>query len=157
MKLWKISGKFFLIIISIVLVTLSLCSPRQKVPAIDWSYDLDSALTIAAQSQKPLMIDFMATWCPPCKAMEETTFVDPAVIAKSKKFVTVRIDVDKQSEIANKYNGNARKYGGVGIPNLLFITAGQDTLRHIVGFFYPAELAAIMDSVLFVYNPVRTE
>ena len=43
------------------------------------------------------------------------------IIKKSNEFIPVRIDVDKQKDIAEEYNGNARKYGGIGIPNILFL------------------------------------
>jgi len=152
----KKTFKYFLFLMSVLIVFCS-CSPRKNTPAIGWIYDLDSAITLASESQKPLMIDFMATWCPPCKAMEESTFVDADVILKSRNYVTVRIDVDKQPDIANKYNGNARKYGGVGIPNLLFLTSQQDTLKHIIGYYSPSELANVMDSVIMVFNSSKSK
>jgi len=115
---------------------------------IHWLYNIDSALIVAKQQNKSVMIDFMAVWCPPCKAMEDTTFSNPEVISKSALFITVRIDVDEQAEIADKYNGNARKYGGVGIPNILFLTPDNQPLKHIIGFQSPDQLIAVMDSVL---------
>ena len=43
---------------------------------IKWGNNLDSALTIASESNKIIMIDFMAEWCPPCQKMEKETFPD---------------------------------------------------------------------------------
>ena len=117
---------------------------------IHWIADVDSALVLARESGKPVMIDFMATWCPPCRKMEDTTFCDPAVVAKAGRFVTARVDVDEQRDTAVRYGGNARKYGGIGIPNILFLDEDGRTLKHVVGFHGPAKLVAVMDSVLAV-------
>jgi thiol:disulfide interchange protein DsbD len=115
---------------------------------IHWLTSLDEAMVLAQEQNKPLMIDFMAEWCPPCQRMEKTTFNQPDVIEKTKSFVTLRIDVDEQAEIANKYNGNAEKYGGIGIPNILFMTHEEIRLKHIIGYQAPEALIAVMDSVL---------
>jgi thiol:disulfide interchange protein len=115
---------------------------------IDWGNNVDSALTLAAKNDKIVMIDFMATWCPPCRQMEKETFPDKRVIERAEKFIPVRIDVDKNQEIAEEYNGNAGKYGGIGIPNILFIDKTKAVKRHIVGFQDAEKLAAVMDSVL---------
>jgi len=115
---------------------------------IKWGNNLDSALTLASNSNKFIMIDFMAEWCPPCKEMDKKTFSNTNVIKKSNEFILVRIDVDKQQNIAEEYNGNARKYGGIGIPNILFLDKEKKIIRHIVGFHDVAQLMEIMDSVL---------
>ena len=115
---------------------------------IQWGNNLDSAFTIASNSNKFLMIDFMAEWCPPCKEMDKKTFSNINIIKKSNEFIPVRIDVDKQQNIAEEYNGNARKYGGIGIPNILFLDKEKKIIRHIVGFHDVDELMGIMDSVL---------
>ena len=60
----------------------------------------------------------------------------------------LKIDVDKQQDIANKYNGNARKYGGMGIPNILFLDKENNIVHRIVGFHDASQLIAVMDSVL---------
>ena len=115
---------------------------------IKWGNNLDSALTLASNSTKLIMIDFMAEWCPPCKEMDKNTFSNKNIIKKSNEFILVRIDVDKQQNIAEEYNGNARKYGGIGIPNILFLDKEKNIIRQIVGFHNVDQLMGIMDSVL---------
>ncbi len=138
------------LVLFVFFVLVSDCT-KKKDQGIEWMTDLQKALTIAEKQDKPLMIDFMATWCPPCKKMEDSTFSDPRVIEKAGSFVTLRIDVDKQGEIADKYNCNASKYGGIGIPNILFMTHEEKRLRHIIGYRKPDVLLSEMDSVLSVY------
>ena len=115
---------------------------------IKWGNNLDSALATALTSDKLIMIDFIAEWCPPCKKMDKETFSNTDIINKSNEFIPIRIDVDKQKDIAEEYNGNARKYGGIGIPNILFLDKEKNIIRQIVGFHNVDELMGVMDSVL---------
>ena len=129
---------------------------EQHSEGIQWSTQLDSALVVAQIAEKPVMIDFMATWCPPCQKMEDSTFSQDAVIEKSKAFVPVRIDVDLQGDLANVYQGNARKYGGVGIPNILFLSPQGERMHQVIGYQKPEELIAVMDSIVNrVEHPVE--
>ena len=115
---------------------------------IKWRNNLDSAFAIASKSDKIIMIDFMAQWCPPCKKMDNETFSNTNIINKTNEFISVRIDVDKQKNIAEEYNGNARKYGGIGIPNILFLDKEKNIIRQIVGLHNVDQLMGVMDSVL---------
>ena len=98
------------------------------------------------------MIDFMAEWCPPCQKMDNETFSNENIIKKSNEFILIRIDVDKQQDIAKEYNGNARKYGGAGIPNILFLDKNKNIIHRIIGFHDANKLISIMDSVLMESN-----
>jgi thiol:disulfide interchange protein DsbD len=122
-----------------------LLSEKTEIP---WSTNIDSALGLAREQNLVLMIDFMAVWCPPCQAMENSTFNQPEIIEKAKAFIPVRIDVDQQRAVAERYNANAAKYGGIGIPNLLFLTTDEKRIRHLIGFQSAQQLLAVMDSVL---------
>jgi len=141
------------ILIIFMIVTIG-CSKKdtqdrsEAATEIHWITDMDKAIETAEKQDKPLMIDFMAEWCPPCQKMEKTTFNQPNVIRKTGAFITLRIDVDKQAEIANKYKCNASKYGGIGIPNILFMDHKENRLKHIIGYQDPERLMAVMDSVL---------
>jgi thiol:disulfide interchange protein len=120
-------------------------SPAEKIP---WTSDLDAGLARAKSENKPVMIDFVADWCGPCKSMDASSFSDAIVIRKAQAFIPVRIDIDKQKEVAAKLNGLARAYGGAGIPNILFLSGDGTKLKQIIGFKTAKELLSEMDSVL---------
>ena len=115
---------------------------------ISWEENLDSAFDLASTSNKIVMIEFMAEWCPPCKRMEKETFSNDKIINKSNEFIFVKVDVDKNQDIANEYKRNAKKYGGIGIPNILFIDKDKNIVHQTVGFLNANQLTAVMDSVL---------
>ena len=54
---------------------------------INWGENLDLAFDSASISNKIIMIEFMAQWCPPCKKMEKETFSNERVIKKLNEFV----------------------------------------------------------------------
>jgi len=144
---------------SIILIALLLnCSTREESNSkkqkqqINWLHDIKKAKKIAKTQNKPLMIDFYADWCPPCIRMKDSTFTDPRIIEKADHFIPLKIDVDKQRDIADKYKSNASKYGGIGIPNILFISPDSIELAHPIGYKNPETFFMIMDSVLTTFD-----
>ena len=133
------------VIFAIVLFFAGTATSADK---IQWTFDLDSGLAVARSENKPVMIDFVADWCGPCKSMDKSTFGNPNVIRKAKSFIPVRIDIDKQQAVAAKYNGLARAYGGAGIPNILFLSGNGTKLKQIIGYQTVEQLTDAMDSVL---------
>jgi len=137
-----------ILIAAFVLIGCGKEKSASELESIAWITSVEAGLLRAAEQKKIIMVDFMATWCGPCQNMEDSTFSDTQVIEKASAFIPVRIDVDEQSDVANQYNGNAIRYGGVGIPNILFIDAEGNRLKHIFGYQSPETLIAVMDSVL---------
>jgi thiol:disulfide interchange protein len=121
---------------------------QEKSDGIKWIYKLDEGLAKAGREHKPLMIHFTAAWCGPCQEMKKKAFSNSRIVKKSTDFVPVRIDIDEQREVAARYNALARKYGGIGVPNILFLASNGATLKHIVGYQSPEQLLAEMDAVL---------
>lgn len=141
------------LILSLIIVFSCSQKSQDKLPKkIQWSTDIEAATALAKLQDKPMMIDFMATWCPPCNMMEDSTFNQPEIIKKSLNYITVRIDVDQQKEVAEKFGANARKYGGIGIPNILFMDSGGFRFRHIIGYQSPEKLSAVMDTITTRYE-----
>jgi len=92
-------------------------------PGVGWQPYSPERLTAATKSGKPVMIDFYADWCSPCRALEKDVFTNPEVLKLSKQFVTLRVDLTKrhpQQAILQK------RYHIQGVPTVLFINSKGD-------------------------------
>ena len=80
----------------------------------------------AIAAGKPVVLDFTATSCLYCKALDKRVFTKPETIAAAKGVTMLKIDV-------HKYPGLADRYGVFGPPTLVFIgTDGK--VRKDLGF-----------------------
>src|SRR6185369_7985933 len=62
----------------------------------------DDGVAAAKKEQKPICLIFYTEWCPHCRNYSGV-FHDPKVVEKSKSFVMIRLDKDKNAEISKKY------------------------------------------------------
>ena len=76
------------------------------------------------KSEQPVLVDFWATWCGPCKAI--APIVDEVATSYNGKAKVYKMDVDKN-------NSTPMRYGVRGIPTLLIFKNGQ-VAEQIVGF-----------------------
>ncbi len=90
------------------------------------------ALAKAKRENKPIVIDFMASWCVPCRRMEKETFTDPAVASLLEKVVFLKVDTDEHPELA-------KHFGVEGLPDIRFLNP-DGTEVHRLNDFQDAEL-----------------
>ena len=86
------------------------------------------AEVLDASKNQPVMVDFWATWCGPCRALSPT--VDEIAAEHAGKLKVVKMNVDENMNTPGKYNVR-------GIPTLLLFKGGQ-VAEQIVGA-YPKE------------------
>lgn len=77
----------------------------------------DEGLAEAKKTKKPVCLIFYTEWCPHC-ANYSKLFHDPKVVEKSKQFVMIRIDNDKNQELSKKFAPD-----GSYIPRTYFLTS----------------------------------
>lgn len=113
---------------------------------IKWLTSLEPALAQAKETGRPIMIDFFATWCPPCKMLDAKTYTDAKVVERSREWIMVRIDVDKNKALAQEYQIGS-------IPTLVLLQPDGKEASRELGFIPPAEMLAFMARVKPAQGP----
>ena len=70
------------------------------------------------ESADPVLVDFWASWCPPCRAM------NPVIDRLARDFKVCKVNVDSNKPLA-------AHYGISSIPALLIFQGGQVAARHV--------------------------
>jgi thiol:disulfide interchange protein len=98
---------------------------------IKWGYSLSEGLKIAKENNKPVMVDFFASWCGPCRLMDSRVYSNDAVVRSSWGVIPVKIDADEKP-------GTLSKYGVTALPTVIFLTSNGQEISRITGLM-PAE------------------
>ncbi|HXH55006.1 MAG TPA: thioredoxin TrxA [Gammaproteobacteria bacterium] len=102
-------------------------------PVTDSSFDTD-----VLQSTIPVLVDFWAEWCGPCKMI--APLLEEAALTYAGKIKMVKLNVDEN-------NATAAKFGIRGIPTLLIFKNGKVAATK-VGHLTKPQLSELLDSHL---------
>lgn len=72
------------------------------------------------QSEKPVLIDFFATWCGPCKMLAPV--LKEVKDSMGERITILKIDVDKNQELSSKYQVR-------GVPTMILFQNGKQLWR----------------------------
>ena len=113
--------------------------PPRKGVEVQWQ-KYDAAAVNA--TGKPVIIDFFATWCIPCKELDEKTFSDATVAKDLGRFTRIKADLTNGDDPLVKEL--TKRYAIVGVPTVVFIDSSgheQQQLR-LTGFEKPEQFLA---------------
>lgn len=96
----------------------------------------------ARKTHRLLMVDFYATWCGPCKALDRETWRDPHVARWLRQHtVALRIDAERESTLAGRYHVSA-------YPTIVFLRPDGKEADRLVGFRDASRFLSEADGVL---------
>lgn len=122
--------------LTMMLVGCNRSSSEASGPAPAWVKDWSVATAQAKEQNKPLLIDFYATWCGPCKMMDRQTFSQAAVLEEINHWIPVKIDVDANRTLA-------QQFGIEAMPTTVLLTAEGKEITRNVGYLGPTELITL--------------
>jgi thiol:disulfide interchange protein DsbD len=121
------TGIFGLLLSSyLVLAPGHLFFHRQGIQWLDYHEEL---IQEAKKEAKPVIIDFTADWCVPCRIMEQRTFASPPVIAKAKQFLALRVDLTHSTH--PKSRSLMERYRIKGVPTVIFLDQGGNEIEDL--------------------------
>ena len=93
---------------------------------VSWRPYAEETLKEARNLKKPVIIDFYATWCTPCRELDDVTFHDVSVVKQAESdFIMVKVDVTKAGNPLNERL--LQEYGIKGVPTIVFLdTNGKE-------------------------------
>ena len=97
------------------------------VERLSWQTDEQTAVALAREKRKPMLLVFCAEWSPECKTLDRRALSDADVKEVGGRFVAVRIDC---SDDTSAVEALKTKYRVQGVPTLIvFSRSGSESKR----------------------------
>jgi thiol:disulfide interchange protein DsbD len=123
-----------------VLIAVVLVGGRvRQGPGMPWHSYTEDLLAGARRDGRPVIIDFSAAWCTPCRRLEDETFHDRRVVAlATERFVAVKVDLTSSGDPTNERL--LHDFAIKGVPTIVFLGAdGKERPALRLVDYLPAE------------------
>jgi len=96
---------------------------------VTWEHQLEAARSRAKRENRPMLVDFGASWCVACKELDKVTFSSPLVAPEMARFVNVRVDATDADD--PKVEAALASFNVRGLPTVvLFDSHGKEAARY---------------------------
>lgn len=108
----------------------------------NWVTSFDDAQKLALSSNKFMIVDFWATWCGPCKKMDNDSWSNAEVNKLLESYIQVKIDIDQETALANRY-------GIQSIPNMFIMDGNGKVVYSFMGYHDAKQLQKELEKFAF--------
>jgi len=115
-------------LVGILAALVYLYTGFQSRPGVPWVPYEPARLEEAASRRMPVILDFYADWCTPCRQMDATVFRDPEVVRLAEGFVPLKIDLTRRHPRQDELQ---QRYGLKGVPTIIFIGPDGNELEEL--------------------------
>ncbi|MFQ5462625.1 MAG: TlpA family protein disulfide reductase [Phycisphaerae bacterium] len=111
-------------------------------PSLDGAPDFfRAAFEQARKANRPVIVDFWASWCAPCLRLKRETFHAPEVASALEFTTLIYVDLDEHLELGTKW-------GVHSVPNVFFIDRQGRIVDRLYRFEAPAAFLARLKKLL---------
>jgi thiol:disulfide interchange protein DsbD len=128
----------------IIGVSVYFAYPAEK-SSPNWQKYSQEVYEQSLQNDKPVVVDFYADWCIPCKELDAMTFSDPDVIEKMKEFDNYKVDMTKT--MSDRTERIRNKFDIVGMPTVILINSKGEEVKRITGFVNAEEFLSYLNKI----------
>ncbi|RLA83150.1 MAG: thiol:disulfide interchange protein [Epsilonproteobacteria bacterium] len=126
-----------LVVISIIFIKISFDDANSKKLPFQYIKTVKELDNTIATSNKPIMIDFWATWCVSCIEFDKITFKDKEVKDELSKYTLLKVDVTKNTKEDKEL---MKKFNLFGPPAMIFYKNGkEEKQKRMIGFKNPQD------------------
>lgn len=139
----------FTFIVALILSSAWFSSQAQTPTGVSYySGSFDNFLREARKDHKPILIEFWAGWCAPCKKMDNETYADLNLSTfVNNNFMTFRMDIDSPDGMAI-----VERYGVEVFPTLLVADYKANEVSQLKGYYSPKYLEEVLGNLNKKHN-----
>lgn len=134
-----------LVIVGLFGGTNYVLSPKGDVK-LAWLADEPTAVVQARAAGRPLLVDFAASWCLPCREFEVKVFSRPDVAQAMQRFTLLRVDVTREDEDP-ALGALKRKYAADTLPAIRLLSRDGNVVAKTDEFISPERFLDLLAQV----------